>query len=281
MKSTEVSSRLVAAMEDLDGFKDARDVARYVVAMFRDFVPGADALAVHVRIPGTHQFLCLGAMGFPQYPDTLLTTEDSAFGDLLGTRDVIQARNRCELVELVNMPDDGSESYKRHLHAHRLRADAAHRSLLIQPLTSKDAHVGCVWIESWTTSRPPTRSDLDHTALAARVAALAFRHCDHATVKSARGLMERRPFTDAEAAADDPAPSGSSVSAAPSSIVLSLREKQVLRLIASGLTNREIARDLRISENTVRTHRRSLMSKVEAHNSAELLTHARAARLLD
>jgi two-component system, NarL family, response regulator LiaR len=43
---------------------------------------------------------------------------------------------------------------------------------------------------------------------------------------------------------------------------LSPRERDVLRLIARGLSNRQIARDLEIGEQTVKTHVRSILTKL-------------------
>jgi NarL family two-component system response regulator LiaR len=43
---------------------------------------------------------------------------------------------------------------------------------------------------------------------------------------------------------------------------LSPREREVLRLIARGRSNREIARDLRIGEQTVKTHVSSILTKL-------------------
>ncbi|CCG40938.1 response regulator [Magnetospirillum molischianum] len=52
------------------------------------------------------------------------------------------------------------------------------------------------------------------------------------------------------------------------------REREVLRLIALGLKNREIANDLGIAVKTVETHRTKIMQKLDLHNSAELAAYA-------
>ena len=55
------------------------------------------------------------------------------------------------------------------------------------------------------------------------------------------------------------------------SIVLTRREKEVLELIADGMTNAEIAQKLFISVTTVDTHRKNLLSKFETKNTAALI----------
>ena len=52
------------------------------------------------------------------------------------------------------------------------------------------------------------------------------------------------------------------------------RERQVLELIARGLTGREIAKQLEISANTVDRHRSNIMAKLDLHNKAELVRYA-------
>ncbi len=54
-------------------------------------------------------------------------------------------------------------------------------------------------------------------------------------------------------------------------IVLTRREKEVLELIAEGLTNNEIADRLFISVTTVDTHRKNLLTKFDARNVAALV----------
>jgi len=53
--------------------------------------------------------------------------------------------------------------------------------------------------------------------------------------------------------------------------VITRREKEVLLLIAEGLTNIEIGEKLFISTTTVDTHRKNLMAKFEAKNTATLI----------
>jgi DNA-binding NarL/FixJ family response regulator len=53
--------------------------------------------------------------------------------------------------------------------------------------------------------------------------------------------------------------------------VLTRREKEVLELIAEGMTNNEIAAKLFISVSTVDTHRKNLLTKFEAKNVASMI----------
>lgn len=58
----------------------------------------------------------------------------------------------------------------------------------------------------------------------------------------------------------------------PGNIVsLSHRELEVLKLIASGLTNKEIAETLFISPLTVDSHRKNMIAKLDARNTASLI----------
>jgi PAS domain S-box-containing protein len=61
---------------------------------------------------------------------------------------------------------------------------------------------------------------------------------------------------------------------------LSLREKEVLILIASGLTNKKIAEQLHVSEKTIETHRARIMKKLCVHKTADLVRHALAKGLV-
>jgi DNA-binding NarL/FixJ family response regulator len=62
--------------------------------------------------------------------------------------------------------------------------------------------------------------------------------------------------------------------------ILSKREREILKQIAEGLTNKQIADQLCISVKTVETHRYKLMNKLNVHNAAALITVAMEKGLL-
>lgn len=62
--------------------------------------------------------------------------------------------------------------------------------------------------------------------------------------------------------------------AAPEHPELTEREREVLGLVAEGLSSAEIARDLSISVKTVEAHRSRLMEKLDVTNAAALVKHA-------
>ena len=62
--------------------------------------------------------------------------------------------------------------------------------------------------------------------------------------------------------------------AATDQSALSKREREIVRLVALGSTGREIADELQISHNTVRTHLRKSMQRVGARSRAHLVAKA-------
>jgi two-component system, NarL family, response regulator NreC len=62
---------------------------------------------------------------------------------------------------------------------------------------------------------------------------------------------------------------------------LSDREREVLRLLARGYTNQEIAKQLYISVRTAETHRAHVMQKLRLASRAELVSYALANGLLE
>jgi PAS domain S-box-containing protein len=55
---------------------------------------------------------------------------------------------------------------------------------------------------------------------------------------------------------------------------LSSREKQIIKLITTGLTDREIAKELSISPATVKTHRHNIIQKLKLKNKAAIAQFA-------
>ena len=58
------------------------------------------------------------------------------------------------------------------------------------------------------------------------------------------------------------------------------RELEILRLIAQGLSNREIAERLFLAVNTVKGHNRVLFDKLQAQSRTEAVARARELGLL-
>jgi DNA-binding NarL/FixJ family response regulator len=59
------------------------------------------------------------------------------------------------------------------------------------------------------------------------------------------------------------------------------RELEVLRLVAKGMSNREIADGLFISENTVKNHVRNILEKLHLHSRMQAVMYAVRERLID
>ncbi|MCK9900365.1 MULTISPECIES: response regulator [Parafrankia] len=62
---------------------------------------------------------------------------------------------------------------------------------------------------------------------------------------------------------------------------LTARELEVLKLVAEGRANREIARKLFISENTVKNHVRNILDKLQLHSRMEAVMYAVRQGLFD
>jgi len=56
--------------------------------------------------------------------------------------------------------------------------------------------------------------------------------------------------------------------------LISPREKEVVTLIAEGMTTKEIAEKLFLSKHTIESHRQNILLKLDIKNSAELVKHA-------
>jgi len=59
------------------------------------------------------------------------------------------------------------------------------------------------------------------------------------------------------------------------------REMEVLKLVAKGMNNRDIAKQLYISENTVKNHIRNILEKLQLHSRMEAVVYAVREKLLE
>ena len=62
---------------------------------------------------------------------------------------------------------------------------------------------------------------------------------------------------------------------------LTEREMEVLKLVAKGKNNRDIAKDLFISENTVKNHIRNILEKLHLHSRMQAVVYAVREKLLE
>ena len=62
---------------------------------------------------------------------------------------------------------------------------------------------------------------------------------------------------------------------------LTVREREILQLIAEGYTNKEIAGILCLSIKTVQAHRGNLMSKLDLHDRGELIKYAIQKKIIE
>lgn len=74
----------------------------------------------------------------------------------------------------------------------------------------------------------------------------------------------------------DPTPGDAAAgSTIPDDAGLSMREREVLRLLAEGLSNKALARALGVSENTIKTHLANVYAKLGVGKRTEALAAAR------
>ena len=64
------------------------------------------------------------------------------------------------------------------------------------------------------------------------------------------------------------------------SSTLSPRETEIVRMVVSGLPNRELAQRLGLSEGTIKIHLNNIYKKLKVHSRLELVLHAQANKLV-
>lgn len=104
-------------------------------------------------------------------------------------------------------------------------------------------------------------------------------HCrveDRIFVPAVRALEQRvsPAAADVDCEIADTADSSREGGAAGDSAEVSTRERDIISCVARGLSNKEIADELCISVNTVTTHRRNIVQKLNIHSAAGLAIYA-------
>jgi len=95
--------------------------------------------------------------------------------------------------------------------------------------------------------------------------------------------MPRRSGIEACSAIKEIAPSTKRQDERPAAPAprLTERELEVLKLVARGMANKDIARELFISENTVKNHVRNILEKLQLHSRMEAAMYAFREKILD
>jgi DNA-binding CsgD family transcriptional regulator len=149
------------------------------------------------------------------------------------------------------------------------------------------AVMACLWLISLAPARLGWGRELVGAAIAIVAMSVGLQLARRrpgapgpATARESPGSSESTAPPRAESSAPPiqvtaPVPTIPSGDAAPSPADLSLREREVLRRLAEGLSNKEIARVLSVSENTVKTHLANVYAKLGVGRRVEALKAAR------
>jgi len=98
---------------------------------------------------------------------------------------------------------------------------------------------------------------------------------DALSVDAALALVGRSSEADARARASRELPVGSAApDASAAAVVLTRRELEVARLVAAGLTNREIGQALVVTEKTAANHVQRVLDKLGLHSRAQVAARA-------
>lgn len=151
---------------------------------------------------------------------------------------------------------------------------------LITELRNSDPALGILVISAWSTE------DVLLGALRAGATGYVLKERDDLEVSLSirsvlRGGAPIDPFIARRIIAElQPAPSPSTETAASDEVKLSMREGQILELVAEGLANREIAERLFLSRYTVECHIKHIYRKLAVSSRVKAVRQARSRGLL-
>jgi len=170
-----------------------------------------------------------------------------------------------------------------------LRGDEIHTALLSDDSAEREMLGALLQRNGLTPAAAAARTSLSVTRATEVLEGLASNgHLDVTAVEGSLVYALRasgRPLPDAAAvdSAESPDENRQEISlpAAPLDEPLSDREIEVMRLLASGRTSREISHELYVSHGTVKAHAANIYRKLDVHNRAEMLNRSKALGLLD
>ena len=144
---------------------------------------------------------------------------------------------------------------------HRLRAEYPHLRILLLSMMTKERTIGEAMAAGAHGYVLKNADKYEVVAALQGVAAGKRFLCSEIGL----GLLEKLLQQAAEhPAAGKPAPG----------VPLTHREREILQLVASGLTNQQMAEQLFTSRRTVESHRQNLLEKTGASNTAALVKYA-------
>lgn len=162
-------------------------------------------------------------------------------------------------IELVGEAKDGADALKK---AHALRPDVVLMDLMM-PVMDGITAIGTIRRELPDTEVIALTSVLEDASVIGAVRAGAIGYL----LKDTEGAQLCAAIKSASAGQVQLAPEAAvrlmrEVRAPESPEVLSERETEVLRMVARGLANKQIAQDLHITEKTVKAHVSSVLAKL-------------------
>jgi len=113
--------------------------------------------------------------------------------------------------------------------------------------------------------------------LKAGVSGYLVKHCAYEELATAiRAVMKDKPYLSSQVIGTVMEDYATDLKSDKSSVfsLLSSREREILQLVAEGLTSEDIANHLFISKKTVSSHRRQIMKKLDLKSVAELTRYA-------
>lgn len=126
--------------------------------------------------------------------------------------------------------------------------------------------LACLWLVAWAPLVFDRGRELWGAVIALVAVGIGLKLADRARApRPEPGPVMR---TDAPPAAEPPAPAAAAIE------LLSPREREILALLARGLSNKELARELSVSENTIKTHLANLYAKLGVGRRTQALAVA-------